>query len=431
MRRDAGVSTMLVSDHPHLFESGGENYHHDFGAWDYLRGGEDDPWRTRADASQIGAPNLPPFRESGWRNYDLSRTFFREEADFPGPRTMTAAAKWLDQELGADRRPEERAFLLVDEFDPHEPFDAPERWANLYDSDWEGERIIWPPYTSGVKREDAFESPVLSEREGRQIRSQYGAKLSMIDHWLGVMMETVDRHDAWETTAFILCTDHGVYLGERGMWGKPAVSIYPELGHIPLMISWPGVDAGTCDALTTTVDIHATICDAFGITPKHEVHGHSLVPLIEGRTKSIREWALSGVWGREVHIANATSTFAKAPVEANRPLSMYSNRWSTMPVRIAPNLHRIRPNMRATLERAPGGEVPVIRQPFDPSDSLPFWARGEFHGDLLYNRFEPELDGGVRNISGGAETREMTELLAEALRAIDAPDEQLSRLGIA
>ena len=431
MRRDAGVSTMLVSDHPHLFESGGENYHHDFGAWDYLRGGEDDPWRTRADASQIGAPNLPPFRESGWRNYDLSRTFFREEADFPGPRTMTAAAKWLDQELGADRRPEERAFLLVDEFDPHEPFDAPERWANLYDSDWEGERIIWPPYTSGVKREDAFESRVLSEREGRQIRSQYGAKLSMIDHWLGVMMETVDRHDAWETTAFILCTDHGVYLGERGMWGKPALSIYPDLCHIPLMISWPGVDAGTCDALTTTVDIHATICDAFGITPKHEVHGHSLVPLIEGRTKSIREWALSGVWGREVHIANATSTFAKAPVEANRPLSMYSNRWSTMPVRIAPNLHRIRPNMRATLERAPGGEVPVIRQPFDPSDSLPFWARGEFHGDLLYNRFEPELDGGVRNISGGAETREMTELLAEALRAIDAPDEQLSRLGIA
>src|ERR671913_250527 len=47
LRRDAGVSTMLVSDHPHLFESGGENYHVDFGAWDYVRGHEDDPWRTR------------------------------------------------------------------------------------------------------------------------------------------------------------------------------------------------------------------------------------------------------------------------------------------------------------------------------------------------------------------------------------------------
>jgi hypothetical protein len=215
------------------------------------------------------------------------------------------------------------------------------------------------------------------------------------------------------------------------MWGKPAVSVFPELGHIPLMISWPGVEAGTCDALTTTVDIHATICDVFGVEPKHATHGYSLVPLIEGRSTSIREWALSGVWGREVHIANATSTFGKAPVAANRPLSMYSNRWSTMPVRIAPNLHRIKPDMRATLVKAVGSDVPVIRQPFDPSDALPFWARGEFRGDLLYNRFEPEADGGVRHISGDAETREMTELLVEALRAIDAPDEQLARLGLA
>ena len=59
LRRDAGVTTMLVSDHPHLFESGGENYHSDFAAWDYLRGHEDDPWRTRPDPSWIGAPALP------------------------------------------------------------------------------------------------------------------------------------------------------------------------------------------------------------------------------------------------------------------------------------------------------------------------------------------------------------------------------------
>ena len=36
--RAAGVTTMLVSDHPHLFEVGGENYHCDFTAWDYQRG---------------------------------------------------------------------------------------------------------------------------------------------------------------------------------------------------------------------------------------------------------------------------------------------------------------------------------------------------------------------------------------------------------
>lgn len=43
LRKQAGVSTFLASGHPHLFETGGENHHVDFGAWDYLRGHEDDP----------------------------------------------------------------------------------------------------------------------------------------------------------------------------------------------------------------------------------------------------------------------------------------------------------------------------------------------------------------------------------------------------
>ena len=49
--RHHGETTMLVSDHPHLFETGGENYHTDLHGWDYLRGGESDPWRTRPDPS--------------------------------------------------------------------------------------------------------------------------------------------------------------------------------------------------------------------------------------------------------------------------------------------------------------------------------------------------------------------------------------------
>jgi arylsulfatase A-like enzyme len=426
--RGRGFSTMLVSDHPHLFETGGENYHTDFTGWDYIRGGEDDPWRTRPDPSAVGAPTLMPARLSGWRNYDVSRTYVRDEADFPGPRTMAAAADWLDRELGADRRPEERAFLLVDEFDPHEPFDTPQRWATRYDGDWDGERIIWPPYLSGYEGKPRRQA--LTAREGRHLRAQYGAKLSMIDHWLGRIVDVVDRHQAWNSTALILCTDHGIYLGERGMWGKPAVAVHPELGHIPLLVAWPGAPARTCDALTTTVDIHATLCDVFGVRPQHVTHGASIVPLLEGSAPSIREWALCGVWGREVHVADATRTYARAPVESNRPLSMFSNRWTTMPVRIAPQWDLARPDMRATLERAPGSNVPVLRQPFDPSDSIPYWGRGSFHGDLLYDRFEAEARGSVRNIAGGRADGDMQELLVTALRAVDAPDEQLVRLGL-
>ncbi len=272
---------MLVSDHPHLFETGGENYHTDFGAWDYLRGHEDDPWRTRPDPSWIGAPRCCPAQASGWRGYDVSRTWFRDEADFPGPRTMVAAAGWLDRELAPSAAPAERALLVVDEFDPHEPFDTPEPWASRYDPDWEGERIIWPPYAAGTPT-GADSVRRLTEREGRHLRAQYGAKLSMIDHWLGRILDVVDRHDAWDTTAFILCTDHGHYLGERGHLGQAAGRrATPSSGHIPLLVAWPAWPPAPTDALTTTVDLHATLCDVFGVTPEHRTHGQSLVPLLE------------------------------------------------------------------------------------------------------------------------------------------------------
>ena len=58
LRRRA-VTTVLVSDHPHLFETGGENYHVDFTAWEYVRGHENDPWRTRPDPTLDGRTGSP------------------------------------------------------------------------------------------------------------------------------------------------------------------------------------------------------------------------------------------------------------------------------------------------------------------------------------------------------------------------------------
>jgi hypothetical protein len=247
----------------------------------------------------------------------------------------------------------------------------------------------------------------------------------MIDHWLGRVLEVVDRHDAWGSTAFVLCTDHGHYLGERGLWGKPSVAVQPELGHIPLLVAWPGVDAGSSDALTTTVDLHATLCDVFGVEPAHRTHGRSLVPLLDGTATAIREWALSGVWGREVHVADARRTYARAPSSSeNRPLSMWSNRWSTMPIRLLPDRPMPRPDRRATIDFVPGSDVPVLRQPFDPSDDLPFWAKGRFKGDLLYDRSDPEVRHRPEHVA------DMAELLRTALVEIEAPEEQLVRLGL-
>ena len=226
----------------------------------------------------------------------------------------------------------------------------------------------------------------------------------MIDAWFGRVVEAIDRQQLWDTTAVIVCTDHGHYLGEKDIWGKPGVPVYEPLGHIPLLIAWPGATPRSVDALTTSADIHATLMDMFAVEAAHRTHGHSLLPLISGAGESIRDYVLSGVWGREVHLIDGTSKYARAPAGANAPLSMWSNRWSTMPVHSMPDLQLPRPDDRACLDRMPGSTVPVIRQPFADGDVLPFWAFGSFSGNHLYDlRDDPAEE---RNLAGSAAERE-------------------------
>jgi arylsulfatase A-like enzyme len=437
----AGVVTMLVTDHPHLFETGGENYHTDFFGWDYLRGHEGDPWRTCPDPSWVGAPARSAVPGSWWwrrlglagadrltRGYDRSRTWFRAEEDYPGPKTMAAAADWLARESPHH----DRWLLFVDEFDPHEPFDTPAPWLGRYeDEPWDGDLLVWPPYADG-----AVTRGLLTEAEARHLRANYGAKLSMIDHWFGRVLDELDRQDRWDSTAVVVCTDHGHYLGERregrDVWGKPAVPQFEPLGHTPLLVHWPGVPGGgQVDALTTNVDLHATLCDAFGVTPVHRTHGRSLVSLLEGRATTVREWALGGVFGGWVQVTDGRRKYARAPVGDGFPLSMWSNRWSTMPVHGLEVPLLPLPDDRATLDRMPGSAVPVIRQPFAPGDLLPLFAAttrivGRHH---LYD-LDVDPDEQENRMGEPAMERELQELLVEALRDVAAPDEQLARLGL-
>ena len=417
----AGVVTMLTSDHPHLFEVGGENYHTDFTAWDYVRGHESDPWRTFPDRSAIGAPLVPARSVVGLRRaYDTSRTYFRAEEDFPGPRTMRAASEWLD----AAPAHHGRWLLFVDEFDPHEPFDTPEPWAHRYDPEWDGPLIIWPPYDINAVRDGR-----LSERQGRHIRANYGAKLSMIDHWFGRIIDTLERRGLWDSTAVIVCTDHGHYLGEKDIWGKPAVMQYEALGHIPLLIHWPGALEGSdSDALTTSVDLFTTIADNFGVTPAHRTHGRSLIPLLDGSVTSVRDWAVGGVYGNWVQVTNGSRKYARGAVGDNFPLSLWSNRWSTMPIHGFRELRLPPPDKRARLDFMPGSTVPVIRQPFEPGDRVPFWAGA---GVDEHYCFDIDVDPDEEeNLVGTRVEREMLDLLREALREVAAPDDQYERLGI-
>ena len=195
---------------------------------------------------------------------------------------------------------------------------------------------------------------------------------------------------------------------------------------------WPGQSPRDVDALTTSVDIHATIADLFGAVVEHPTHGRSLLPVLEGSAASVRQLALFGYWGRHVGVTDGRYRYLRGCGEdnGNFPLSVWSNRWSTMPIPAFPQIRLPRPDGRATLDRMPGTDVPVIRQPFEPGDPLPFWAghippSESYLFDTDADPFESENQVGTR-----AEAA-MRDALASELRSIDAPSDLLERIGVA
>ena len=67
----------------------------------------------------------------------------RSEKDYFAPQTFGTAIRWLEENASRDR-----FFLHIDTFDPHEPWDPPARYVDLYDPGYTGEAVIYPRYGS-------------------------------------------------------------------------------------------------------------------------------------------------------------------------------------------------------------------------------------------------------------------------------------------
>lgn len=149
----------------------------------------------------------------------------------------------------------------------------------------------------------------------------------------------------------------------------------------------------------------------------------------------VRDHCLSGYWGREVQLVTKDHTYTRGSVGDGFPLSMWSNRWSTMPVHSMPHLRLPRPDQRAWLDAMPGSSVPVIRQPFIQGDFLPFWAYGGLKNEnLLFDRMnDPSETQNLAASQGSTQSdieRQLELKLSEALQLINAPDDLFERLDL-
>jgi arylsulfatase A-like enzyme len=282
----AGYLTMGVVDTP-FFIRDGFAYDRGFDDFIWIRGqGDDTRPEERSDA----------------------RLTWVSEADRLVARTMTEADRWLE------RHYREPFFLYVDTWDPHEPWDAPDYYPALYKPDYDG-RHIYPAY--GKWREHG-----LTEEDLETARATYCGEVSMVDRWVGHLLEKLDVLGIRDRTYVVFTSDHGFYLGEHDYFGKadwfhdpeavPAAGadvpdwlpdswlltigwspLYRELTRVPLIVRGPGLEPGRRSALTTAPDLPATILDIAAVRPPPSLPGRSFRTVLAGEANEHRSFVVS------------------------------------------------------------------------------------------------------------------------------------------
>lgn len=405
--RKGNVFSHIVTDHYHYFATGGENYVQAFDTWDFHRGQETDPW-----VSRVNPPSLPKtFHGSVRAQYENNRTTFNREEDYPGPKTMQAACRWLEENKEADN-----FFLMVEAFDPHEPFDCPQQYLDLYQDDYNGPHYNWPNYSRVEEPSEA----------GEHLRKRYAANLTMIDTWLGKLLDVMDQQNLWQDTLVIFTTDHGLLLGEHDWNGKNFMHAYNEVAHLPLMIHAPGIPhtASRMKAITQNIDLMPTILDYFGLPVPPTVRGQSLLGLMAGAKENIREAALYGMFGMTVNITDGEYTYLRAPVrEDNYPCNAYT----AMPTFFRSFLGRGIEQQIEVGRFLDYTEYPVFRIPAS-QPGQPFRHYYNFQQSLL---FHLETDyGQLKPIHDKTLESYYEDQLVNAMRNEQSPEEQYVRLGL-
>lgn len=302
LRQQRQTYSHLITDHYHYFHSGGEVYHTLFDSWEFERGQEGDAWRPLVKAPPVctGRGKLL-FRGAYWKNRALMDT--EDDLDYPTPRCFRQAIDFL-----AHNHQEDNWHLHLEVFDPHEPFDCPKKYRDLFHDTWRGGHFTWPEYAPLDPTKDDAATV-------EHIRKCYAGTLFMADLWLGKFLDKMDRYRMWRDTTVILTTDHGHLLGEHGCWAKNYMMDYAELAHIPLMICDPQVKGGRrTQALTASMDLMPTLAELHGVKPPAHVHGRSLLPVLRRRAAKHHDAVLYGYFGKDVNLTDGRYTYCRQPL---------------------------------------------------------------------------------------------------------------------
>lgn len=219
------------------------------------------------------------------------------DVDFPLPEDYhedvfigTSTVEWIRQR--SDDRP---LFLFVGFAGPHDPFDAPQRYKDMYDGRdippphiAPGELAAKPPEQKHYMDEYETAEHCIAIRRShftperlRGMRVANFAGVTLIDEWVGNILDALDAKGLLENSIVIFTSDHGDALGDNDMVYK--WFMYDSMTRVPMLVWGPKhFEPARRQSLVELFDVGPTILDLASVTVPGHIQARSFCPLLTG-----------------------------------------------------------------------------------------------------------------------------------------------------
>lgn len=159
-------------------------------------------------------------------------------------------------------------FLSLHLFDPHDPYDPPGPFDEYFTPSGSGGITWWPALEDGSLDD--------SNENLEHLQGLYDGEISWTDAQMERLFSHLRSSGYADNTYVIITSDHGEEFLEHGGVGH-GYTMHCEILHVPLIISGPGILAGSTDSiLRSQTDILPTILElSSGEIPEH-ISGYSL-----------------------------------------------------------------------------------------------------------------------------------------------------------
>jgi len=162
--------------------------------------------------------------------------------------------------------------VLAEERDRYRAFDLDPAYRGMIDGFWTVTKEL------GARRDIA----PLSEDDQQQLLALYDRGVTYTDHWMGEMIEGLNRRGLLDRAIVVVTADHGDELMDHA-GVEHGETFYDEMIRVPLIMSIPGLARGSViESQVGLVDLMPTLLDLLQVERDLPLQGRSFVSLLKG-----------------------------------------------------------------------------------------------------------------------------------------------------